>query len=86
MSLIKPDPELLISSRDAQVSRSAVAKATFSGALWLGGDTLKPTNGDKSAAITQPVNIKEKHQELENGLKKKGEAFYGHKYDLFINQ
>lgn len=81
VSLIEPDPELLISFRDAQVSRSAVAKATFSGALCLGGDTLKPTNGDRSAAITQLIYIKEKRkQEPHKWKKRRGTLFVKHSF------
>lgn len=51
------DPELLISSGDAQVSRSAVATATVSGVLWLcrgtPPTTTKPTHGDRSPFVTQ---------------------------------
>ncbi len=48
------DPELLISSGDAQVSRSVVATATVSGVLWLcRGTPTKPTHGDRSPVVTQ---------------------------------
>ncbi len=46
------DPELLISSGDAQVSRSVVATATVSGVLWLcRGTPTKPTHGDRSPVV-----------------------------------